>query len=99
MIITHHNDYFEVVLHEEVVCDGYVDILQEGFHDSQEVLHEFRQDEDQDNMFILQKADIYKEFRIKGYCYGDSFQTILRSNLEGMVDFSPGTSFLLTATD
>ncbi|XP_065225250.1 fatty acid synthase-like [Planococcus citri] len=77
VIITHDHGYFEVLLHEEVVCDGYIDTLPE--ESAQGIMEE----SDQDMMFILQSADIYKEFRIKGYAYVDNFQTILHSNLEG----------------
>lgn len=78
-IVTRVDGYFEVVLDNEVVCNGYIETLPDEFDASQQIDNASSQEE----AFVLQSEDIYKEFRVKGYDYTDHFQTIRCCNLEG----------------
>lgn len=63
---------------DEVVSSGKYSIPDEPFVPSTE------EAKNEDNSIMLDKSDIYKDFRLLGYEYGPSFKGLKKATLDGM---------------
>ncbi len=80
VVIMRKSGLFEITLSDEVIVEGCISIL-----DSQNGDKNVAKSENiGENMNIVNSKHIYKELRVKGYNYGEHFQTILTSNIEGI---------------
>lgn len=74
--------YFEISEKGDAVCSGFVSSLDEK--DKKRIMKDIAID--RESLTINQK-DIYKEFLLRGYEYGSTFQGIKASNVSGKYKF------------
>lgn len=71
------NGYFEVILNDSLIANGYVEKANYA------ILKEVDESNYPEAKQPLKTPDLYKELRINGYNYGNSFQTLISCNIEG----------------
>lgn len=72
--------YFEVWESASLVCSGNVSVTEKETVREAETRPIF----DKNKLGLLDKKEVYKECRIKGYDYNGEFQGIVSANVEGV---------------
>lgn len=80
--LTKVSGYFEISEKGDAVCCGFVSSLNEK--DKKRITNDIAIDRDS---LTLNEKDIYKEFLLRGYEYGSTFQGIKASNVSGKYKF------------